>query len=107
MMKPTATPAAKVMIFMACTVRASGRTRQGRTRATRAPNSEDEGASRAAARQNRDMTAAEALLARFVRTVDQEGLAVYGAHALVADEEAQHRWRSDDRVNLYSVSKGV
>jgi CubicO group peptidase (beta-lactamase class C family) len=53
------------------------------------------------------MSAAEALLARFVRTVDQEGLGVYGAHALVGDHEAQHRWRSDDRVNLYSVSKGV
>ncbi|MDR6972061.1 serine hydrolase domain-containing protein [Leifsonia shinshuensis] len=53
------------------------------------------------------MTAADALLTRFVRTVDREGLGVYGAHALVGDEEAQHRWRSDDRVNLYSVSKGV
>ena len=33
--------------------------------------------------------------------------ASYGVHALVGDDEAGHRWRSDDRVNLYSVSKGV
>ena len=53
------------------------------------------------------MTTADALLGRFVRTVDLEGRGVYGAHALVGGDEAQHRWRSDDRVNLYSVSKGV
>ncbi|WP_431218650.1 serine hydrolase domain-containing protein [Leifsonia xyli] len=53
------------------------------------------------------MTAADALLRRFVETVDREGLGVYGAHALVGGDAAQHRWRSDDRVNLYSVSKGV
>ncbi|MGO4536261.1 serine hydrolase domain-containing protein [Leifsonia sp. 2MCAF36] len=53
------------------------------------------------------MTAADALLARFVHAVDREGLGAYGAHALVGGDEAQHRWRSDDRVNLYSVSKGV
>ncbi|WP_431245406.1 serine hydrolase domain-containing protein [Leifsonia xyli] len=53
------------------------------------------------------MTAADTLLRRFVETVDREGLGVYGAHALVGGDEAQHRWRSDDRVNLYSVSKGV
>ncbi|SDH73030.1 CubicO group peptidase, beta-lactamase class C family [Leifsonia sp. 98AMF] len=53
------------------------------------------------------MTAADQLLDRFVRTVDREGLGAYGAHALVGDDEADHRWRSDDRVNVYSVSKGV
>ncbi len=53
------------------------------------------------------MTDADLLLGRFVRSVDQEGLGVYGAHALVGDDEAAHRWRSDDRKNLYSVSKGV
>lgn len=53
------------------------------------------------------MTAADQLLSRFVHAVDREGLGAYGAHALVSDDEAQHRWRSDDRVNLYSVSKGV
>lgn len=58
-------------------------------------------------RQNMGMTAADQLLSRFVHAVDREGLGAYGAHALVSDDEAQHRWRSDDRVNLYSVSKGV
>lgn len=53
------------------------------------------------------MTAAESLLRRFVETADREVLGVYGAHALVGDDEAGHRWRSDDRVNVYSVSKGV
>jgi len=58
-------------------------------------------------RQNMGMTAADQLLSRFVHAVDREGLGAYGAHALVSNDEAQHRWRSDDRVNLYSVSKGV
>lgn len=53
------------------------------------------------------MTAADALLRRFAETVDREGLGVYGAHALVGGDEAEQRWRSDDRENLYSVSKGV
>ncbi|MGH1549335.1 serine hydrolase domain-containing protein [Leifsonia poae] len=53
------------------------------------------------------MTDADLLLARFVRSIDQEGLGAYGAVALVGDDEAEHRWRSDDRENLYSVSKGV
>jgi len=38
---------------------------------------------------------------------DAEGLGVYGIHVLVGDDAAGHRWRSDDRENLYSVSKGV
>ncbi|WP_285115827.1 serine hydrolase [Leifsonia sp. fls2-241-R2A-40a] len=53
------------------------------------------------------MTAADALLDRFVRSVDREGLGAYGAHALVGEDEAAHRWRSDDRENVFSVSKGV
>ncbi|MGO4300998.1 serine hydrolase domain-containing protein [Leifsonia sp. RAF41] len=53
------------------------------------------------------MTAADALLHRFVQSVDREGLGAYGVHALVGEDEAEHRWRSDDRENLYSVSKGV
>jgi len=53
------------------------------------------------------MTDADQLLHRFVRSVDREVLGVYGAHALVGDDEVEHRWRSDDRENLYSVSKGV
>lgn len=42
-----------------------------------------------------------------MRAVDGEGLNAYGVHVAVGEQEAQHRWRSDDRVNLYSVSKGV
>ena len=53
------------------------------------------------------MLSAAAVLDRFVRGADQEGLGVYGVHILVGDEAASHRWRSDDRENLYSVSKGV
>jgi CubicO group peptidase (beta-lactamase class C family) len=47
------------------------------------------------------------VLARFVAGVDGEELGAYGVHVLVGDDEAEHRWRSDDRENLYSVSKGV
>lgn len=39
--------------------------------------------------------------------IDAEKLGAYGVHVLIGDDEAQHRWRSDDRVNIYSVSKGV
>ncbi|MDI6944462.1 serine hydrolase [Microbacterium barkeri] len=53
------------------------------------------------------MTAAQAILDRFVRAVDAEGLGAYGAHVLIGDSTAEHRWRSDDRENVYSVSKGV
>ncbi|WP_314148316.1 serine hydrolase domain-containing protein [uncultured Leifsonia sp.] len=53
------------------------------------------------------MSDADLLLSRFVSSVDREGLGVYGAVALVGDDESAHRWRSDDRENLYSVSKGV
>lgn len=53
------------------------------------------------------MTSAEAILDRFVAAVDSEGLGVYGVHIRAGDETASHRWRSDDRENLYSVSKGV
>jgi CubicO group peptidase (beta-lactamase class C family) len=28
-------------------------------------------------------------------------------HVLIGGDEAQHRWRSDDRVNIYSASKGA
>ena len=47
------------------------------------------------------------MLSRIVSGIDEEGLGAYGLHVLVGDEEWQHRWRSDDRENLYSVSKGV
>jgi hypothetical protein len=47
------------------------------------------------------------VIASFVADVDREGLGPYGIHVLIGDDEAQHRFRSDDRVNIYSVSKGV
>jgi len=53
------------------------------------------------------MTSAHTALDRFVSGVDSERLGAYGVHVLIGDEAAQHRWRSDDRENLYSVSKGV
>ena len=53
------------------------------------------------------MTPASRVVERFRRAVDREHLLAYGIHVLVGDDEAQHRWRSDDRENLYSVSKGV
>ncbi|HZU94429.1 MAG TPA: serine hydrolase domain-containing protein [Microbacterium sp.] len=42
-----------------------------------------------------------------VAAIDREQLGAYGIHVLIGDDEAGHRWRSDDRENLYSVSKGV
>lgn len=53
------------------------------------------------------MTSAETALERFATAVDAEGLGVYGVHIRVGEDTASHRWRSDDRENLYSVSKGV
>ncbi|HEV7183032.1 MAG TPA: serine hydrolase [Leifsonia sp.] len=53
------------------------------------------------------MTTAQAALEGFVAAVESEGLGVYGVRIRVGDETAAHRWRSDDRENLYSVSKGV
>lgn len=53
------------------------------------------------------MQAAQTALERFVAAVDREGLTAYGVQFRVGDDIASHRWRSDDRVNLYSVSKGV
>jgi CubicO group peptidase (beta-lactamase class C family) len=53
------------------------------------------------------MSKADDALARFVAGVDEEKLGAYGVHVLIGDDEASHRWRSDDRENLYSVSKGV
>ncbi|WP_341955836.1 serine hydrolase [Microbacterium sp. LWH13-1.2] len=53
------------------------------------------------------MSLAETVRDHIVRAIDEEQLAAYGLHVLVGHESAQHRWRSDDRVNLYSVSKGV
>lgn len=53
------------------------------------------------------MVTAQHALARLVEGIDADGLAAYGAVVRIGDEEAEHRWRSDDRENLYSVSKGV
>ncbi len=51
-------------------------------------------------------TAADAL-ARLVEGIDRERLGAYGVVVRIGDDDAAHRWRSDDRENLYSVSKGV
>ncbi len=53
------------------------------------------------------MTDADGVLERLVTGIDTEGLAAYGVHVLVGDDSVEHRWRSDDRENLFSVSKGV
>lgn len=53
------------------------------------------------------MATASSLLDRFVADVDRHGLGAYGVHVLIGGDEAEHRWRSDDRENIYSVSKGV
>lgn len=42
-----------------------------------------------------------------VKRITAEELGAYGVHVLVGGDEAEHRWRSDDRENLFSVSKGV
>lgn len=47
------------------------------------------------------------VLETIVRDIDAADLGAYGVHVRVGDDEAQHRWRSDDRVNIYSASKGV
>ncbi|WP_317230504.1 serine hydrolase domain-containing protein [Clavibacter sp. MX14-G9D] len=52
-------------------------------------------------------TAAADVLARLVEGIDRERLGAYGAVVRIGDDEAAHRWRSDDREDLYSVSKGV
>jgi CubicO group peptidase (beta-lactamase class C family) len=53
------------------------------------------------------VASAASVLDRIVTAINDEKLDAYGVHVLLGDDEAQHRWRSDDRVNLYSVSKGV
>jgi len=53
------------------------------------------------------MSDATEVLSRFVAAVDREGLGAYGVHVLIGEETAEHRWRSDDRECIYSVSKGV
>jgi CubicO group peptidase (beta-lactamase class C family) len=53
------------------------------------------------------MTSAAAALERFTSAVDAERLGVYGVRVRIGGDTASHRWRSDDRENLFSVSKGV
>ena len=53
------------------------------------------------------MSVASLVVDRFVTAVDAERLGAYGVHVLVGEDSAAHRWRSDDRVNIYSASKGV
>ena len=53
------------------------------------------------------MSIALSVCDRLVAAVDAEGLGAYGVHVRAGDEEAEHRWRSDDRENVYSASKGV
>lgn len=53
------------------------------------------------------MTAAEQARDAIVAAIDAEQLGAYGLHVRIGDDVAGHRWRSDDRENLYSVSKGV
>lgn len=53
------------------------------------------------------MSTAADVLARLVEGIDRERLGAYGAVVRIGDDEAAHRWRSDDREDLYSVSKGV
>jgi CubicO group peptidase (beta-lactamase class C family) len=53
------------------------------------------------------MATASDVLNRFRAAVDEESLGAYGVHVLLGEDEAQHRWRSDDRENIYSASKGV
>jgi CubicO group peptidase (beta-lactamase class C family) len=51
--------------------------------------------------------ATDTVLPEIVAAVDAECLGAYGVHVLVGETDGEHRWRSDDRENLYSVSKGV
>ncbi|GAA3342658.1 serine hydrolase domain-containing protein [Curtobacterium pusillum] len=53
------------------------------------------------------MADAPAVLERIVADIDAEHLGAHGVHVRIGDDEAEHRWRSDERENLYSVSKGV
>lgn len=48
-----------------------------------------------------------AVLERFVEAVAADHLGAHGVHVRVGNAEAENRWRSDNRENIYSVSKGV
>jgi len=53
------------------------------------------------------VASASTVLERIVTSIDGESLGAYGVHVALGDDVAERRWRSDDRVNIYSVSKGV
>ncbi|PRY68430.1 CubicO group peptidase (beta-lactamase class C family) [Glaciihabitans tibetensis] len=53
------------------------------------------------------MTTASSVLDRISARIDAEQLGAYGVHVLIGADRAEHRWRSDDRENVYSASKGV
>lgn len=53
------------------------------------------------------MSIAMSVLERLVNGINEEKLGAYGVHVLIGDDAVEHRWRSDDRENIYSVSKGV
>ncbi|SIR81381.1 serine hydrolase [Microbacterium sp. RURRCA19A] len=53
------------------------------------------------------MVSASTVLERIVTPIDGESLGAYGVHVALGNDVAERRWRSDDRVNIYSVSKGV
>ncbi|MBF4463049.1 MULTISPECIES: serine hydrolase domain-containing protein [unclassified Rathayibacter] len=50
---------------------------------------------------------ASSVLAHLVARIDAEGLAAHGVHVAVGEEETEHRWRGEERANVYSASKGV
>ena len=53
------------------------------------------------------MVKAATAIDRFVAAVEKEGIGVYGVTIRIDGDRASHRWRSDDRENLFSLSKGV
>lgn len=53
------------------------------------------------------MTPASAILQRIVQRIDDAALHAYGVAVQVGDDLAEHRWRSDDRVDIYSASKAI
>ncbi|WP_345751864.1 serine hydrolase domain-containing protein [Microbacterium rhizophilus] len=53
------------------------------------------------------MISARAAVDRFACRVDEEGLGALGAHVLIGDDAASHRWADDVRADVHSVAKGV
>ncbi|WP_203136930.1 serine hydrolase domain-containing protein [Microbacterium sp. JZ31] len=56
---------------------------------------------------SRDAVTAQAALERLVRGIEAEGLGALGAHVLIGEDEAAHRWAPDVRIDVESVAKGV